>query len=102
MNISLDYDETYTLDPEFWDLLISACAWQGHNIYIVTFRGKDTPIEREMKIPVYYTDRVPKREFMEAHGIKIDVWIDDLPDLIVHGSNWDDGQLAEWKKSLGN
>lgn len=32
---------------------------------------------------IYFTNRNQKRTFMFDRGIRIDVWIDDMPDFIV-------------------
>lgn len=86
MNISLDFDRTYTLDPEFWNNFILSCERRGHTVYCVTLRH-----EFESG-PVYKTigklidhDRIifcgqrAKLDICESQGIYIDVWIDDMP-----------------------
>jgi hypothetical protein len=97
MRISLDYDGTYTEDPVLWDKFIDLLQLRDHEVMVVTFRGDDTPIDHEMKVPVYYTAAHPKREWMEGLGIKIDVWIDDLPELITHGSEWTLEERERWR-----
>jgi hypothetical protein len=84
MNIGLDYDETYTRDPELWNGLITHARMRGHMIYVVTMRADSieerVPPHVAMRVHgVYYTDRRAKRDFMTRRGILIDVWIDDCP-----------------------
>lgn len=91
MNIALDYDDTYTKDPELWCHFIVSAAAKGYAVHLVTCR-RDTPENRE---DVYvsgiadhrhhFTGLAAKKWFMEQRGIKIDVWIDDNPESIVRG-----------------
>ena len=82
MNLGLDYDGTYTLDPEFWNEVISLANKSGHRIAIVTKRGPSNqgPIQHNVECPVIYCDRAAKLLYCRDHlGIQIDVWIDDSP-----------------------
>lgn len=88
MNISLDFDDTYTRDVFLWARFILEALGRGHKIYIVTSRGKDMGNEdiEEMcamlNLDVYYTNGENKREYMLHQGISIDVWIDDCPECV--------------------
>lgn len=87
MNIALDYDNTYTLDPDLWDVFIKLLAMRGHSVYIVTMRYVTQPIEPILDLVpgnVYYTSGKAKRKFMTDQDIRIDVWIDDIPDFILY------------------
>ena len=80
MLIALDWDKTYTLDPELWDAFIVNAQQRGHTVKIVTMRYpheilQDAPVE------VLYTSRGAK-----AKTISPDVWIDDQPHWIVNDS----------------
>lgn len=90
MRISLDYDDTYTLDPEFWNWFIGDVRDRGHEIMVVTYRDDEWPIEHDLHaaIPVYYTGGYAKRAFMADLGIGIDVWIDDWPEGILIGQGF--------------
>ncbi len=79
MNISLDYDGTYSVDPVMWDEFIEIAKKHGHSVTCVTMRY---PSE-EVKIPceVVYTSRNPKRDYFQA-----DVWIDDMPQAVFYGA----------------
>ncbi|SAL79959.1 hypothetical protein AWB71_06015 [Caballeronia peredens] len=83
MNISLDFDGTYTEDPASWNHFIDTFTAAGHNVMIVTMRheseANSTMKKLSKKGRVIYTDRKAKEEFVAALGITIDVWIDDTP-----------------------
>jgi hypothetical protein len=91
MNLSLDYDDTYTRDPEFWDGFIRSARKRGHKVYCVTMRHS-FPSKEAYEVAdslngkvdaMFFTARKGKRDFMYEQGICIDVWIDDRPDFIV-------------------
>lgn len=85
MKVALDYDSTYTLDPELWNKFIDMLQLRDHEVMVVTYRDEDLPIDHELPIPIYYTAFHAKRNFMEEKGIHIDVWIDDWPEGILLG-----------------
>lgn len=84
MNISLDYDNTYTRDPECWNKVIDTFQQSGHNVYVVTMRNKEEskPVTEALASRVqgiFFTNRKAKAKFMFDRGISIDVWLDDMP-----------------------
>lgn len=85
MIIGLDYDDTYTADPVFWDKVIDLAIERGHDVHCVTGRD-EPPDESEPQLPpgveVICAGEMFKRHACEAVGIRIDVWIDDCPGLI--------------------
>jgi hypothetical protein len=100
MNISLDYDDTYTRDPATWDKVIQTFREAGSKVYIVTWRfdkqtafdygglfGDESGVVREAldgKVDgMFFTGRTAKAMFMYNQGIRIDVWIDDDPQAIL-------------------
>jgi hypothetical protein len=86
MNIALDFDDTYTRDPELWDQFIFTARARGHDIRIVTFRKstmRDDALDN-IGIPVIYTEYTQKRAFTNKMGWFVDVWIDDSPEFIVN------------------
>ena len=89
MNIALDYDDTYTRDPRFWDAVISLAEYIGHTVFFCTCRGEHDNNE-DMKTPdgvvVYFTNGEAKKPYMARIGIKVDIWIDDMPELLVEGA----------------
>jgi len=84
MNIALDYDGTYTMDPDLWLPWVYGAITRGHTVYLVTMRYPSECMNLEPKLiatglHIYPTSRRAKRPFMEHSGVKIDVWIDDNP-----------------------
>ena len=86
MNIALDFDDTYTRDPIFWDDFIANAKSRGHDIRIVTFRKSrmTDPIFETIGIPVIFTEFTQKRAHCNKIGWHVDVWIDDSPEFIVN------------------
>jgi hypothetical protein len=92
MNISLDFDDTYTRDPALWEAFVVSAMHRGHIVYVVTLRTPeqgDDVMNTIGKVvgagKVYFTSMQSKKNFMWKNGIRIDVWIDDMPDCIVRG-----------------
>lgn len=75
MKIALDYDNTYTADPELWTHFINMARVRGHEIVIVTSRhpGNKPPTE-QFGIKTICCAFTAKRKHYQA-----DVWIDDDP-----------------------
>lgn len=86
----IDYDNTYTADVNMWRIILPTIKRCGHNVYLVTSRDVDTPIELvqdfvDMKIPIVYCAYRAKRDVCREQGIDIQVWIDDDPYYINTG-----------------
>lgn len=77
MRISLDYDGTYTKDPVLWNTFCALAHRLGHEVVCVTMRYPTEPIQ--VPVPVIYTSRQAKVQFMEERDLKVDIWIDDRP-----------------------
>lgn len=88
MNIALDYDQTYTADPAFWEKFIDLAREHGHKVWVFTCR-RDTYENREIvAVPsclTFFTNLGSKKDFAEKAGMKVDVWIDDDPSCILYG-----------------
>lgn len=92
MNISLDYDSTYTRDPEMWNIFIANAHLSGHKVYCVTMRhtweGDDVREALEGQVDyIFFTGRKAKKKFMYDKMIGIDVWIDDIPFFILNDAS---------------
>jgi len=84
MLIALDYDGTYTADPALWDAFIKLARLQQHEVHLVTMRAPSEPVRLGAHVDrIHYTDRRAKRPFMEARGLNVQIWIDDMPDFVV-------------------
>lgn len=104
MRIALDYDNTYSLDPTFWQCVAALAAAAGHDIRIVTVRDerfdRTAPVaEVETVMPVIYTRGIAKRWYLAHFGAGFipDVWIDDRPESILDNSSLSPDGLAEWR-----
>jgi leucyl aminopeptidase len=87
MLLALDYDETYTRDPEFWDMMIELAKNRGHSIICATMRyereGADVEAALASKVEkIIYTGRKAKHGAVYAAGYMPSVWIDDSPHWI--------------------
>ena len=87
MKIALDFDETYTEDPDLWAAFVTKCKTRKHTVTFVTYRpynGDNADIEYEAEclgIYIVYTAGKQKQHCFDA-----DVWIDDSPETIVRYS----------------
>lgn len=103
MIVSLDYDMTYTEDPECWKKIIRSFQAYGHKVYCVTMRSKELDYHKDfdilelMGVKAVFCDGRSKRKTTEDLGIKIDVWIDDTPEGIPNDSHYTPVQLVEWR-----
>lgn len=78
MKIAIDFDNTFTVDPELWIGFIQAARARGHEVTVVTsrFPHMKPPIEG---IDVVCCSFTAKRKHHQA-----DIWIDDDPYHIDH------------------
>lgn len=100
MNIALDYDGTYTSDPNLWLRFILDCQAAGHSVWIVTMRYpsecEGDAFDSRLKglfVPVIATSRTAKKPFCDALKVPIHIWIDDHPEA-VHAD-----AMSIWKES---
>lgn len=89
MNLALDYDGTYTADPVLWNAFVKNAVERGHNVYVITMRKDDQLDEVRKNLQHLVTDIVNtshkgKKPFVENIGLDIDVWIDDVPEYLLH------------------
>jgi hypothetical protein len=93
MIISIDYDETYTADPEGWDMFCKLFTARGHVIMCVSARDEThmLPVKESLgkiigESNCYGVNKQPKKQTMlREYGILIDIWIDDIPESIING-----------------
>lgn len=87
MLFAIDYDDTWSKAPIFFNKLVDLIEQNGHSAIIATLRFENTynkDLEEDVKnrIPVVYCGHSLKRNFVESKGYKVDIWIDDTPELI--------------------
>ncbi len=84
MLIALDYDHTYTEDPELWNAFVISARARGHGVVCVTMRYDNAAERVEVPLEVIYTGRRSKETVVKEQGLIIDVWIDDSPYHILY------------------
>jgi FkbM family methyltransferase len=100
LRIALDWDDTYTRDPAAWAQVVAALTAAGHEVVLVTAREDTERNWKLCKIPGvlahrrYFTGHKPKRQWMEARGVSVDIWIDDRPEAIVGADQRPDAERA--------
>lgn len=105
MNIALDFDKTFTVDPRAWVDFIQLMNKWGHTVFIVTARDRFNDGINWATVglggppaPVIWCDGVPKQVIAAENGITFDVWIDDNPATIITPSAYSRNGLKEWRK----
>ena len=104
MLLALDFDATYTLDPDYWNKVIELTRESGHEIIMATYRHAVAdwdPIMEKIDLDIHFTDGKAKKPFLEEKGIVVDVWLDDRPLTVVEDSAWgqDSPELAAWREA---
>lgn len=105
LSIALDYDNTYSADPEFWNMVITMAQTFGHDIRAVTARDIDQDrtqplVELESRLQVIYTSGIAKEFFCThfANGFVPDIWIDDKPESVLANSSASPERLETWRR----
>ena len=83
MIIAIDWDKTFTVDPGLFSLFINGALDRGHKCIIVTGRQKSDPVVPPFEIPIIYAGNEWKNDAALAAGYKVDIWIDDMPGMIM-------------------
>jgi len=90
MIIAIDFDGTWTADPVLWSTFCKSAISRGHQVWCITARPPAMMGEVfETAGALLGTHRClsagnePKASVFERHtGQRVDVWIDDAPELI--------------------
>lgn len=80
MRIAIDYDGTFTRDPDLWRGFIQSAEEAGHHVVCVTSRDTDQPVQ--IPCDVIYAGMQPKGPLMARMEMMPDIWIDDHPERI--------------------
>lgn len=102
MILSIDYDDTYTRDPLFFNWIAQEAIDRGHDVWCVSARHQSHMIEAEDTIgrvigsdKCLGTNGKAKRDTLfKERGVYADVWIDDMPDTVING--YDIGEDPHW------
>lgn len=86
MIISIDIDGTWTADPGLWECLAINARERGHKVIIATGRKGPSDDLKRMAIPswipIIYCGNEPKRQACLKAGYAVNVWVDDMPEMI--------------------
>jgi len=115
VTLSIDYDNTWTQDPDFWAKVAELGRALGHRVIICSQRPEPPhPAGAEViQACRDYVDAVilcsgeSKRKATSLRGFAVDVWVDDFPIAVEEGMvfnniNWRrlqvQGALEEMKE----
>lgn len=86
MIIAIDYDNTYSADPDTFNKVIECFRQGGHTVICITGRSANMgqPVLDSIGklIPVIFSGPLYKREAAIKHGYMVNVWIDDMPEMV--------------------
>jgi hypothetical protein len=83
MLLSIDFDNTYTRDPAFWDEVIYIAKHKhNHKVICVTNRAFPPENVRLPKVELLCAGAEYKQDYAKSQGYNVDVWIDDMPGTI--------------------
>ena len=84
--IAIDYDHTFTADPVMFKAIISLMQSREHLVIIATGRKGHTEDMARIPIPdgvgIVFCGNEYKSIACEKQGYKVDIWIDDMPQMI--------------------
>jgi hypothetical protein len=87
MRVMCDYDGTYDQAPEVFSAFLASLEALGHEVYIVTGRSMENPIDLSDDFKIIYTDGAAKIPFCrEFWGITFDIFIEDRPERLLMDS----------------
>lgn len=86
--IAIDYDGTYTVDPDLWRAFIERAQARGHTVVMVTGRSNEgqygAEVRRDVRglVPIVFAAQMWKRDAAQLAGFDVSVWIEDHPETI--------------------
>lgn len=89
--LAIDFDETYSADPEFFREIVELAKRHGHAPCIVSCRRNTVENHRIISevvggdLFIVLTDLNPKRQYMESLGYPVTWWLDDFPESVKEG-----------------
>jgi len=98
LTVALDYHNTYSADPKFWDTFIYMCWMRKWEVYCVTHHTGQKQNDKLMdslgkvldKDHIIFTMGKAKMPFVKKLGIDIDIWIDNNPIHIIQDPDSED------------
>ncbi len=88
LTIGLDFDDTFTADPDFWIKFIELARSFGHVVICVSGRRETFDNRRKLEsalpdgVKVLLSYDQPKADYARENGYIVDIWIDDKPGMI--------------------
>lgn len=85
---AIDYDGTYTVDPDLWRSFIEQAHARGHTVVMVTGRSNEGQFGSEVRaavqrlVPVVFAAQMWKRHAAQLAGYDVNVWIEDHPEAV--------------------
>lgn len=93
LTIALDFDGTFTADCELWRCFILSAQAAGHRVVCITGRRESFEHRRELeralphRVDVFFAYDEPKADYAKRNRINVDIWIDDMPEMLVASCN---------------
>lgn len=94
LTFGIDFDNTFTACPELFASFITQAESAGHRIVIVTSRRNTDENLSDVRAflkehgccqPIVFASLGSKLHAVAEREIKVDIWIDDNPETLVHG-----------------
>lgn len=95
MRFGIDYDQTWTEDPELFAMFVKMIWKRGHSACIVTLRDRSDASYHEIRqsvdkhlgdkaeaLPIVHCGGEWKKHVTDAMHLEVDVWVDDTPNFI--------------------
>ena len=90
--VAIDYDATWSADPELWEAFSQYARRRGHSVALITNRPDTAPNRSEVGTAVsehvdymILAGPMPKQDAAAELGIRPDIWIDDNPVTVTEG-----------------
>lgn len=86
--VAIDYDGTFTADPQCWTAVIHCLRAAGHRVICVSARteadGSRAELTRALPagVPILLSEFGQKRQFARSRGWSVDIWIEDHPESV--------------------
>ncbi len=106
--IGIDFDRTFTADRDLYGSLIKAAALRGHRVFCVTSRSdtsqnrallRDSFGEFYQYVTPIFCGHKPKRAQVSLAGFQINVWIDDIPEVITARNA---NEVSQWERAYNS
>ena len=87
LTISLDFDKTWTADPQLWRDFVGLAHKAGHRVVMIA-RRPDTETDRATVEKaaassgidrLIFAGQMQKADAARKAGVIVDVWVDDYP-----------------------